>query len=289
VLSPTWAQLKVGALLRGESDLRLYHNLFTKVAGEVGGLKRLLILCTGEAKAEPSDLEAPYSESSSNNIIIVFEGEKDHFRKLNGWNEFLHKEIRSITKDRWLRKADKLPNIPIGIHVRRGDFAKPKSIDDLYNRGAIQTPISWFIDSLTVIRDCVGPVEAFVVSDGNDEELMPLLAVKGVVRIETASAISDLLALSKAKILIASGGSSFSAWASFLGQMPTISHPGQSLTWFKLINRRGYYVGEFDPHSPPPQGFVDQLKSILQVGRKSNRAELAVAQGIHYQMDEKIT
>jgi hypothetical protein len=68
--------------------------------------------------------------------------------------------------------------------------------------------------------------------------------------------------LSKAKILIASGGSSFSAWASFLGQMPTISHPGQSLSWFKINNRNGYYVGEFNPTSPP-QPFLEQIKSLI--------------------------
>jgi hypothetical protein len=40
------------------------------------------------------------------------------------------------------------------------------------------------------------------------------------------SAIADLWALSNANVLVASG-STFSMWASYLGRMPVIWHPGQ--------------------------------------------------------------
>jgi hypothetical protein len=53
-----------------------------------------------------------------------------------------------------------------------------------------------------------------------------LLSQENVRRREFGSSIADILALSRSRILIASG-STFSQWASYLGQIPTITHPGK--------------------------------------------------------------
>jgi len=76
-----------------------------------------------------------------------------------------------------------------------------------------------------------------------------------------------LLVLAKSRTLIASAGSSFGAWAAFLGQMPSIAHPSKSFDSFKLRNRNDYYVGGFDPVSPVA-GFLDQVKQTFR--RASN-------------------
>lgn len=261
MLFPIWLQIRVGPLLRRESDFRLYHNLFKKKPEDIGGIRRTWLPIVADKILESEDFNLQQIKETSKDTVIAFSGVGGYFQKLNGWDEFLLQEIRAMTWKRWLDEIDRIPIVPIGIHVRRGDFKVPKSGSDFYTTGALRTPIVWFVKSLNVIREILGfSAKAFVVSDGAEREIKDLLSLKDVIFFRSGCAISELLLLSKAKILIASG-SSFSAWASFLGQMPTISHPGQSLAWFKLTNRKGYYLGEFVPKMPPQQ-FVEQIKTI---------------------------
>ena len=67
-------------------------------------------------------------------------------------------------------------------------------------------------------------VPVWVFSDAADDEIQPLLALPGVRRVFFRSAVADLLAMSTAKVLVASG-STFSMWAAFLGRMPVIWPP----------------------------------------------------------------
>lgn len=115
----------------------------------------------------------------------------------------------------------------VSLHVRLGDFAATPHQDDPH-RPATNTrvPMHWYVDMLQGIRARQGrAVQAYIFSDGTDEELAPLLALDNCLRIGFGSAIADLLALSRAEILIASG-STFSMWASYLGRMPVIWPPG---------------------------------------------------------------
>lgn len=265
MLSPAWIQIQIGPLLRRESDLRFYLNLFKKKPEDIGAIRRTWLQVVSRKISEPQDFKLLPIKDGSRNTVIVFSDTQDYFQRLNGWDQFLLREIQSITKDRWLKEADSISKVPIGIHVRRGDFSEPKSDEEFYVSGSLRTPLSWFIKSLKIIRDVLGfPARAFVVSESGEKELRDLLSLKDTILFRTGSAISDLLFLSKAKILIGSGGSTFSAWAAFLGQMPTIAHPGQSLAWFKLINRKGCYLGEFDPNCPP-QSFIDQIRAMSEL------------------------
>jgi hypothetical protein len=106
------------------------------------------------------------------------------------------------------------------------------------------------------------PVGAVIVSDGKESELRELLDQEQVTLVRAGSAISDLLVLSNSKVLIASAGSSFSAWAAFLGQMPSIAHPSHSFDWFKLVNQHDYYVGGAEP-TRLPEVFIRQVKKIF--------------------------
>src|SRR5205085_696868 len=75
------------------------------------------------------------------------------------------------------------------------------------------------------LRSAMGStVPVWVFSDASDDEIRPLLAITGVRRVFFGSAIADLLAMSTAKVLVASG-STFSMWAAFLGRMPVIWPP----------------------------------------------------------------
>jgi hypothetical protein len=251
MLAPSWAQFKLGPFLRRETDLRTYHNLFHPLPGNVKWIKKLLISLFKLKVSEREDLPLDRRWDGPPNVAVCFSGLADYFERLNGRHEFLISQLRAITRPEWLKAADRPLPGSIGLHMRLGDFTVAQTPEDFRTRGAIRTPMSWFASSLKRIRDFAGRrVPAFAVSDGRDEELAELLALGDVTLIRTGSAIADLLLLSRAHLLIGSGGSSFSAWAAFIGQMPAITIPGQSLSWFKLRNMRGQYIGEFDPESP---------------------------------------
>jgi hypothetical protein len=126
----------------------------------------------------------------------------------------------------------------------------------------LRTPVSWFSKALASLRQQLGrSTPAFVVSDGNRDDLAELLDEPAVQLVQTGSAIGDLLALSRARILLASGGSSFSAWAAYLGEIPSIAKPGQSLAWFKLAQANGAFVGEFTPGESLPGALIDGIPS----------------------------
>lgn len=266
MLAVRWWQLKLGPLLRRETDWRFYGGLFHPAESDIRHWRRLLVEGWAQRMPEPADLNwTPALRNSTRPQMIVFEGERDHFARLNGWEEYLRRSLLAITRTRW-RAVDGRPGVeyPVGIHVRRGDFQPVESEQEMYYRGVVRTPLEWFIRSLRWLRDMVGrPVGAFVVSDGPAADLTALLAEPNVVLVRSGSALGDLLTLSKANVLLASGGSSFSAWASFLGQMPTLSHPGQSLKWFKLRSREDYFVDEFNPLQPPPADLLEQVGRVL--------------------------
>jgi hypothetical protein len=268
ILAPNWPQLKLGPVVRRDRDARVYHNLFrASPPGYLSGRQKLwLWLSTRTAVEEPVDLHlAPVDRMARQ--VVIFRGERDHFRPITGWDVVLLQELRAMTRERWLRRADTFETVPIGIHVRRGDFAEASSEEDFILRGGIRTPLHWFVHGLTAIRrGCGFAVPAVVVSDAPDAALADLLQLESVTRADTGSAIGDLLVLSKAKLLIASGGSSFSAWAAFLGQMPTVAYPGQSLAWFKIEPILGQYLGEWDHRRPTPPLLEKQIQTLDRTG-----------------------
>jgi len=274
MLAPQWVQPRVGPLLRGGIDLRAYHRqflllgLFQHPPGTVRRLGKLLAQLTSTRVAEPGQIDEAYAGTDAKKEIVSFRGAGSMFQPLNGHDRFLLASLRGITKKKWLEYADDVGSAPIAINVRLGnDFRTARTEQDYYTSAALKTPVSWFVNALEWVRNTIGyPAQAVVVSDGTSEELGPLLSLENVAFIRPGCAISDLLVLANSRILLASGSSSFSAWASFLGQMPTISHPGQPLSWFGLVNRYGHYVGEFNTGSPPLR-FAEQARSILSDAR----------------------
>jgi hypothetical protein len=275
MLAPQWVQPRIGPLLRGGIDIRAYHRqillagLFRQPPGAVGGLARLRALLASARVEEPARIDEPYGGAGTGmRSIITFRGAGTLFECLNGRDQFLLRTLREITKPRWLEFADSVGSVPIGINVRLGnDFRVARSDEDYQVMGALKTPMTWFVDGLRWIRDTIGyAARALVVSDGTREQLKPLLDQGNVEFVRPGCAISDLLILVRSQVLLASGGSSFSAWASFLGQMPTISHPGQPMSWFRLLNRHGYHTGEFDI-ALPNREFAEQVRAMLGDGR----------------------
>ena len=113
------------------------------------------------------------------------------------------------------------------------------------------------------IQEAVGPNDASSASTitnnaYTDEDLQEILELENCKRVHFGSAISDMLGLSNAKILISSA-STFSMWASFLGQHPTIWFPGQMRQ--KLINDATIFEGEMDYNDPLPITIIQLINN----------------------------
>jgi hypothetical protein len=276
VIAPIWFRPGFGLLLRGGIELNamsqiFYSGLFrghpreiNPIAGAAITLLRREIL---DNQFEESFLAQPDPEFlARSDTVLVFHGIRGFFRPLAGYSDYIHDELKLITRPQFLDRVNALGELPIVINIRHGsDFPDPVIVNGRLQVGT-KTPISWFVESLKRIREAVGnDVPAMIVSDAPRDVLKPLLDLPEMRLLRPTSPISDLLAVAKAKVLLGSGSSSFSAWGAWLGQMPAISHPGQPLmeTW-RYQAEKGQVSVEFDPANPH-EGFLRQAKQVLSV------------------------
>jgi hypothetical protein len=226
MLAPDWQYFRLGPYLRREMDKRSYHKLFRKDV-YTSGLKRLWLLATAKRFPDGQQLQA---NAEGGNRIIVFENDTHSnarfFRSLYGQHEKVREELLRISRPEHIRVTN-IHGPFIGIHVRIGDFTRVS--DPSAFRGNILLPVEWYRDILLSIRRQTGrALHARVFSDGNEEELQPLLQLPNVSLVTAHSALRDMLFLSQATALISSS-SGFSMWAAYLGQVPRICFTNQRL------------------------------------------------------------
>jgi hypothetical protein len=65
-----------------------------------------------------------------------------------------------------------------------------------------------------------------VFSDAPPQRIARILALEAVKLAPPNPSIVDMLLLARARVLIATGSSTFSGWATLLGAMPTLYYPG---------------------------------------------------------------
>ncbi len=273
VVAPAWGQMAIGPYLRGERDKRYYGNLFfnkdyvSKFDYFLASLKKKQLHYNPViSRIELSNLE---SEEVDCHLFV--------FDRLPHWSDFFVdlKEHQAIIKDRLLSsiRPSVLTDISsrstphIGLHIRMGDFRILKSGDDFTKLGGVRTPFSWFIRIIESIREIAGyDVPVTIFSDGYDYELGDLLKLPQVFRASAASALSDMLTLSRSKLLIASSGSTFSSWASYLGQCLTIWHPAHFYAGvFPRDLSQNVFEGGFDPESmQPPDLLTHNIKLAFE-------------------------
>lgn len=265
MLAPVWSHVRRGPLARGGVRHRdfmrkiLLWNNFRPAHGEITGLrkawlKRLPMVSEDQALVE--------REGSQADQLIVFAGEGKRFSDIMGNEHLLYQALREVTRPKWLQVAEQYQVVPIAINVRRGkDFKDARSISDFENEAALRTPIEWYVFALNRLRAHLGrETKAFVVSDGTPADLAPLLSLNNVELVNSRSAISDLLILAKAQILLASGGSSFSAWAAFLSKAPTFLHSRHSFDWFAFSEESRKRIMHLDDTTTLAEGLFDHVQ-----------------------------
>ena len=180
----------------------------------------------------------------------------------------IKKRLLSMINPPLLEEIENMPSPEIAMHVRLSDFRAPSPGEDVDNLFNLRTPIDWYVQSLIQVREIAGydiPVTVF--SDGYDHELRELFQLPNVVRSPDAPALIDMILMSRSKFLIASAKSSFSAWASYLGQCPTVWHPTHSFTHcFSDSATKSVFEGSFDPYKPKeqlPELLIDNISAIF--------------------------
>lgn len=273
MISPIWARPAIGQLIRGGVDYRSYLrqialiSLFKKREGDLGVLEGWWKSrhCQRVSEEELQTILQSGRTKKKSPISVDFDEFVFRFEPLNGWNDFLHEELRSLTRKKYLDFVDSIDSVPLGVNIRCGnDFGRAPD-DPTYARvGWLQkTPISWYCETIKSIRKSLNrPAKAIVVSDGTAEALKEVLDLGNVTFLRPGSAITDLLVLTKSRVLIGTGSSTFSAWASFFGQMPTVTAPGHPLTKWGIETLKNQYNGEFNPHSPSDE-FLEQACANL--------------------------
>jgi len=277
MISPLWFRPAVGQLLRGGIDYRSYLSqiallgLFVKREGDLGWLHGILKTWPMSHVSEEVLSASGVSVllESHPRLCVDFHQPIYNFTVLNGWHEFLLSELRAITRPALLEFVDGMEAPWIGINIRCGNDFKPPPLDSDYSRiGWLQkTPLSWFVETLRVIRERAGwNVPALVVSDGTDEILEAILKLENVTFLRPGNAITDMLMLARSKILLASASSTFSGWACFLGQMPTITAPGHPMTEWGIQAKNCQLISEFKPQDPNEEFLSDLTLVFDQTG-----------------------
>ena len=208
---PTWVSIPVGQILRRESNKRFYHDLFQNRIGAVSGIQKLWLLWTRKKD------------------IVVMEGMEGEFEPLAGKenSRYLYQHFQTILQERNKKALEFEPGNGICMHIRLGDFIRGTEADLKAGNPNTSIPIKWYIHVIGQIRAAVSEkLPVYIFSDGSREELQEILALPYVQQITFGTAIGDILAMSKAKLFVASG-STFSGWVRYLGRMNTITYPGQ--------------------------------------------------------------
>ena len=260
-VSPFWLRLSLGHLIRRTVPLDQYlgrialAGLFTADPHDLRPIIHPWLHLRCRVIRESSGKTLLPASDQSDQLFYV-DGRDDSFTKLNPHQARLRADLLRIVAPNHRRRVAELSVPAIGLNIRLGkDFSPPPNPSDRYDwvGWLQQTPLLWFIETLELIRECCGwTVPAIVVSDGSPSQLRPLLRLPSVTHLSPSNAIVDLMVLSRTKLLLGSGSSTFSAWAGFLGQQPAFTAPGHPFVSLDLQPLQGQMIAAFDPKQPDP-------------------------------------
>lgn len=264
IIWPTWPSIKVGPWIRRERDKRFYGDLFKCKTYKNHGIKKYCLLLF-KKKIHCRNYENIDWDSLPEECVLICDGFnlrpgelQMNFDGLREYRELICRHIYQNLR----KKSDKALSFSadqsINIHVRLGDFASnSKALAEGKNNTRID--IGWYANTLTKIREAAGwCVPANVFSDGTDNELAELTDMPNVKRVFFGNSISDIIALSKAPLVIASG-SSFSLWGRFLGECSSISYPNQMKDRVLSEGTGGFEI-ELSSDAPLCKSITDDIR-----------------------------
>lgn len=221
MITPAWSNIGIGVFLRGDYSRRRYGVMFMPHADELTGLAKAWVLVTRwcgrrTVGAGPGSNPAALPAGSGLSIVRLdacWFGDLVHHRAM-----VRHRLLGVIAMPSAAPAWGASPYV--AVHVRLGDFAQvaaPVAIDAVNTR----IPMTWYVAAIGQARRMRPDLPVRLFSDGHDYELANLLAIPGVSLERLGSDIEQLIAMASASLFVGSN-STFSHWAAFLGDMPTI-------------------------------------------------------------------
>jgi hypothetical protein len=245
-----WSYPKAGSILRRERrDIFYGQHLNTPaLPRRICGLLKSLCM---DRQYEPA-IQRFNIEKSTAYVFTKIPHWTDIFGSIHPMRSFVVRAFNQLISPSVPGTIHNLAPPLIGIHIRRGDFRELGESEKFAQVGGVRTPLEYFATVITSMRACAGwlvPVTVF--SDGLDAELRPLLALENVHRAPAMADIGHLALMSRAQVIVASAGSTFSMWAGFLSEAALILHPDHIHAPIRPVNLHdrlyeGPAVGNWD-------------------------------------------
>ena len=216
---PTMRQIKIGPYLRAEKDKRTYGDLLRprSLDEKIAWFKTRIM-----SKSSERSQEKP-------NQVICYEGLGRQFHDIYDSRHLIKNFLTQNS-----RQSLTFPNYDIAIHIRQGDFAAPSMNSTTQST---QLPLDWYSKALGLAFEKIGKkeIKGLIFTDGNADQLIEDLGLKNFKPEPETNALASIFCLSKAKVIIGSR-STFSLWASFLGEGIAIWPEGFELSKYKPID-----------------------------------------------------
>jgi hypothetical protein len=193
----------------------------------VRGLARLRILLTAHRASEGDFVPGAEDVGGSRRkTLVVFAGVGDRFVPLLPHRELIRRRLSEMLSEKLRRGLAKQPaSFVIGVHIHRGRSALSSS--RLLQDSRPDPPDHWFVRCIQNLRKVLGfAAPARLFSDAPPNQLAALLSMPNVTLAQEASPVLKLFRLSRSRILLGGAGSSFSQWAAYIGDMPSLWYAG---------------------------------------------------------------
>ncbi|WP_428535369.1 alpha-1,2-fucosyltransferase [Rhodopila sp.] len=222
LIAPTWSSVKIGPLLRMERSLRRYGTMFRAHPDEVHGpmkAVRLASLWPGHTRIQLGTMRGV---SVARAGLTIVQATEFSFEGLHQHREMIRDRLLEILSTPLGTRPDWGAGDYAAVHIRLGDFVQVQPEQIITGMVAnMRISLAWYDRVIRRVRSVFPNLPIHVFSDGRADELAEILALDGVHLRREPTDIGDLLALAQAKLLIGSN-STFSRWAAFLGDMPSI-------------------------------------------------------------------
>jgi hypothetical protein len=222
LIAPTWSSVKIGPLLRMERSLRRYGTMFHPHPDEVGGFNKAIRILVLWLHRKHIKIVTGQEDALAPDGLTVVQTQKFTFEGLHPHRAMIRERLLQILAS----PPNTTPNWGRGdyaaAHIRLGDFLAARPDQVVSGRvDNVRIPLHWYQRVIEQVRKIHPDLPIQIFSDGRESELSDILSIPGVTLRREPNDIGDLLALAQARLLIGSN-STFSRWAAFLGDMPSI-------------------------------------------------------------------
>lgn len=207
MVHPTLRQAKLGPILRGEPDKRLYGDVLRHRS-----LRDMAVWLRAGLVAQIDEGEE--ATAPAGDVAVRYAGMARYFHDLAGGEATVRRWIETHARQRGAVQTD----YDIAVHVRLGDFASAGG-----STANTRLTLDWYADAIDLARRTLGGAAPTIMlfTDGAAAELAPLQARFAMMPDPGRNALTSIRNISRARILIASR-STFSMWGAYLGDVPAI-------------------------------------------------------------------